>query len=118
MFELYGIMGLCLLHKYMPSKHCNSMKMESLILKQWGLVNEGTFDVIPNYNRVGFDLNNSGGQGGEFNEPWEAQEECLKRYVGFWFIHLVFDGGGEGGLTLLVRSVLLMLRNQQDFTLS
>ena len=100
--ELCDIMGLCLWHKYMPLKLCNSMNMEGLRLKRWGVVNDGAFDIIPNYSRVGFDINDSGRQGGEFNEPWEAQEECLKRYVGFWFIHLVFDGGGEGGLTLLV----------------
>ena len=39
-----------------------------------GLVNDGAYDVVPNYNRVGFDLTTICGQGDELNEPWEAQE--------------------------------------------
>ena len=51
---------------------------------------------------MGCDFVDNGGHGGDFNAPWEAREECLKCYAGFLFIHLVFDGGGEGGLSLLV----------------
>ena len=39
-----------------------------------GLVNDGAYDVVPNYSRVGFYLIASGGEGGELNEPWEAHE--------------------------------------------
>ena len=30
------------------------------------------------------------------------EENASSTMVGFWFIHLVFDGSGEGGLMLLV----------------
>ena len=59
------------------------MKMEGLKLKRWGVVKNGAFDVIPNYRRVGFNLNDSGGQGGKFNEPWEAQCRVLVHSFGF-----------------------------------
>ena len=51
------------------------MNMEGLRFKCWILVNDGEFDMILNYSKVDFDLNDSGGKGGEFIEPWEAREE-------------------------------------------
>ena len=42
--------------------------------------------VTQNYSDIGFDLVDSGGQGGNFNPPWEGREECLKQWVGFFII--------------------------------
>ena len=60
-----------------------------------------------NYIVVGFDLYDSGVQGGELNEPWEAWEECLKRCVGFEYCSFSFPYGVGGGIALLVRDAQL-----------
>ena len=77
------VKGLCLWHKHMSSKLWDSMKLEGLRFIQWWLVNYGANDVNQDYSDVGFDLVDNGGQGGEFNAPWEAWEEFLKCCVGF-----------------------------------
>ena len=97
----------------MPSKFWENIKLDGLRLMRWGLVNKGTYDTNQNYSNVGFDLVDSGGQGGELNAFWEVREAWLKYFVGFVIVHLVFDGEGEGGLMLLVHIVLLMLCYQQ-----
>ena len=51
-----------------------------------------------NYIVVGFDLYDSGGEGGELNKPWEVWEECFKHCGGFGCCSFGFHGGGYGGL--------------------
>ena len=114
MVEVYSMKGLWLWHKHMLSKlwlDYENSKMKGLMFRRWSWLNDGAYDVIQNYNRVGFDLNNSSGYGGELNEPWEAWAECLKHYVGLDVIHLGFMEV-EMVISLLVRDSLLKLRNQ------
>ena len=96
-------------------KICKRDMMEGFIVRELGLLHDGAYNVNQNYIAMGFDLYDSGGHGGLINEPWEAQEECLKDCVGFgchsFGFHCV-------GLMLLVRVVLLKLRNEQTSTLS
>ena len=90
--------------------------MNGLRLREMGLVNDGAYDMIQKYSRVGFDLYDSGGQSGELNDPWEAQAEFLKHCVGLDVIHLGFLEV-EMVVSLLVRVLFLKLRNQQVWTL-
>ena len=85
------------------------MGMEGLSFKRWGVVNYGAYDMNTDYSIVGFDLCQSGGQGGEFIAPWEVQEEYHKHCIGFVSnsFHCFFYGGGEGGLMILVQVVRL-----------
>ena len=52
---------------------CISAMMEGLRLRALGSVIDGAYNVNQNYIVVGFDLYDSGEQGSELNEPWEAQ---------------------------------------------
>ena len=67
------------------------------------MLNDGVYDMIPNYIVVCFDLCDSGRQGGELIEPWEAWEEFPKCCVGFGYHSFGFHYGGGCGLALLLR---------------
>ena len=100
---------------HIPSKLCISMTLE--VFKVYTLVGGELWNHEMNlkYIVMGFDLVDSGRQGGDFNDYWEAWERCLKCWVGFVIIS--FRWWRFVVSCFMVRFVITLLRNQQYFML-